>query len=107
MFRAPGGGLQLSDCPNSLVENSLNVPRFAGRFPGRDTLVSCHLRRMSIPRGTDARIITSFNLETDMVLLAYLQEKDLTVDTYDRMSAEFLSLKRDFRIFWALIYMVS
>lgn len=107
MLRGGGGGLKVSDCEKSLVENSLNVPRFAARSAGRDALVSCHVRRMAIPRTTDARILTSFNLEKDMVLSAYLQEKNLTAATYDRMSDDFVRFKREFRIFWALIYMVS
>jgi hypothetical protein len=102
MLREAKGDVLVRECRPTTVLNALQV--YNRKFSS-DVLIPCHTRRMSIPRSADVRIITSFNLEKDMVTSAFLQRTNRTIDELDRTSEEYISHKRNFNILWSLDYM--
>jgi hypothetical protein len=103
MIREAEGKVDVTECRSSILENAIRVIGLANLK--RDTIVSCHTRRMSIPRSVNVRIITSFNLEKDMLTSAFLQWKNLTIAEFDRSGDEYSTFKNNFQICWSLIYM--
>jgi hypothetical protein len=102
MFKQAKGKLSIADCRES---DSKNAMRIGWETFEADTLVPCHVRRMSIPRATEVRVIASFNLEKDMVMSAYMQWKNLTVEQVDKNGDDWLEYKKTFKILWSLDYM--
>lgn len=68
----------------------------------RDALMVCHIRRMSLSRERPARIISSFNLEKDMVISAYMEQKNLTIELVDKNSTDFLKFMEGFKRTWQI-----
>jgi hypothetical protein len=103
MIREAEGRVDVTDCRLTNLQNAVRVLDLAKE--ARDVIISCHTRRMSIPRSMDVKIITSFNLEKDMLISAFLQTKNITIAELDRSRDEYSAFKSDFEICWSLVYM--
>jgi hypothetical protein len=98
------GDLEEIPCMTSTSLNALTVDTHA--LGTRDGLIACHTRRMSVPRRVhNVRFIASFNLEKDLVLSAYMQRKNLTIDKVDFNGTDYQHHKNTFRVLWSLDYM--
>jgi hypothetical protein len=73
MIREAEGNVDVTDCRSTTLQNAIRGMDLTNE--GRDAIIFCHTRRMSIPRSLDVKIITSFNLEKDMLTSAFLQTK--------------------------------
>lgn len=90
-------------CKSSNLLNALQVSNY--ELKDRDAFMACHARRMSFSRKSNVRIISSFTLDKDLIISAYMQRKNLTIDEVDRSGSDYKKHKKGFKISWGLDYM--
>lgn len=99
---------QVIPCHSDKVLNTLAVSRYRVKDQSKNSILTCHLRRVVFARRPDVRIISSFFVEKDMVLSKYLHKRDLNLSLYDgnynslRKSPEYTDFVENFKIDWQL-----
>lgn len=100
MLSDAGKDLDILPCWETNLLNALEANSY--KLGDRDALMVCHVRRMSLSRERPARIISSFNLEKDMVISAFMEQKNLTIEQVDKNSTVFQDFKEGFKKTWQL-----
>lgn len=100
MLVAAAKGWDILPCWETNLLNALEANWY--NLTDRDALMVCHIRRMSVSRERPARIISSFNLEKDMVISAFMEQKNLTIEQVDRNSTLFLDFREGFKKTWQM-----
>lgn len=103
MLTVAKGSYDFVHCTETTFRNALRANSY--ELKDRDAVMPCHMRRMSISRKANVRIISSFNLDKDVVVSSFMQKQNLTIDQVDRLGSDYKKHKEGFRINWALDYM--
>lgn len=90
------------ECKKLRSENSMRVA--LDTFDS-DIFMACSTRRMSIPRGQEVRFISSFNMERDIVMSAFMEENRLSADKVDKNATSYVDFRKKFKILRSLDYM--